>query len=297
MGLFQPGCLSETIEATAAAAIESGALKPIPTHAESISDAGVDFQLRVVEHLASKPQPVQTPHGDAPSESRSNPFLPYDEAMFVANISRTHICLLNKFNVVPHHILMVTRQFQDQQQLLNQHDFNAVWRCLAEFPALAFYNSGLLAGSSQRHKHLQMIPLPHTNGVVSTPISPLIEKLPAGDQVTRVPGLDFRHALARLPADFDPTAESAVAATLEIYTALLDEFGFSAEPIAPCHCSHPYNLLLTRQWMMLIPRSAEKYEGISINALGFAGLFLAQDQQQLDTLKNVGPSNALREVA
>ncbi len=37
--------------------------------------------------------------------------------------------------------------------------------------------------------------------------------------------------------------------------------------------------------MLLVPRSTECVEGISVNALGFAGGFLVKDESQLDRLK------------
>ena len=89
-----------------------------------------------------------------------NPFLPYDADLWVTDISQTHICLLNKFNVIENHILVVTRVFEDQESLLTAEDFEAMWICMAEFDGLAFYNSGPIAGASQQHKHLQIVPLP-----------------------------------------------------------------------------------------------------------------------------------------
>jgi ATP adenylyltransferase len=58
----------------------------------------------------------------------------------------------------------------------------------------------------------------------------------------------------------------------------------------------PYNLLMTRQWLLLVPRSEECFEGISINALGFAGVLLVRDTAQLAILENHGPMTALQRV-
>jgi Ap4A phosphorylase N-terminal domain len=60
----------------------------------------------------------------------ANPFLPYDEALWVAHLSDTHACLLNKFNVVAHHVLVVTRTFERQTEPLNAADFDATLRLL-----------------------------------------------------------------------------------------------------------------------------------------------------------------------
>jgi ATP adenylyltransferase len=43
----------------------------------------------------------------------------------VDHLSDTHTLLLNKFNVVPHHVLVVTRQFESQQDPLNSNDLAA----------------------------------------------------------------------------------------------------------------------------------------------------------------------------
>jgi ATP adenylyltransferase len=43
----------------------------------------------------------------------------------VDHLSDSHTLLLNKFNVVPHHVLVVTRQFESQQDPLNSTDLAA----------------------------------------------------------------------------------------------------------------------------------------------------------------------------
>lgn len=59
----------------------------------------------------------------------------------------------------------------------------------------------------------------------------------------------------------------------------------------------PYNLLVTRQWLLLVPRSQEFFEGISINALGFVGALLVKEVAQLAMLRKQGPMSALQHVA
>ena len=58
----------------------------------------------------------------------------------------------------------------------------------------------------------------------------------------------------------------------------------------------PYNLLITSEWISLITRSTDRSNGFSINALGFAGYFLATKNSNIDTLINFGPDRILREV-
>lgn len=67
----------------------------------------------------------KTGSGQQPTQAPRNPFLPYEEDLWVAHLSDTHTLLLNKFNVVPHHVLVVTRQFESQQDPLNSRDLAA----------------------------------------------------------------------------------------------------------------------------------------------------------------------------
>jgi ATP adenylyltransferase len=59
----------------------------------------------------------------------------------------------------------------------------------------------------------------------------------------------------------------------------------------------PYNLLVTREWMLVVPRSAEHVGSISVNALAFAGSFFVRDPGELDLLKELGPMTILERVA
>ena len=58
--------------------------------------------------------------------------------------------------------------------------------------------------------------------------------------------------------------------------------------------SGPYNVLFTREWMLVVPRSEEFFGSISINALGFVGALLVQDEKQMQMLKEHGGMAVLR---
>jgi ATP adenylyltransferase len=152
---FERGSLAAAIASRAERALSEGALLPIPTHARVIEDGGIPFVVRVLAQPAHK-QAARA----AEQAAGANPFLPYEEALWVADLSDTHLCLLNKFNVLERHVLLVTRAFEDQQEPLGPADFAALWACLEETGGLCFYNAGAAAGASQRHKHLQGVPLP-----------------------------------------------------------------------------------------------------------------------------------------
>lgn len=282
--LLKPGTLWPALLERTAHARERKAILSIPTEPEVIKQSGVAFQVRVITALAMKAL-------TAAANSNANPFLPYDPDLFVAEISPTHVALLNKFNVVDHHLLIVTRSFEPQESLLTLEDCAALLTCLAEIDGLGFYNAGPAAGASQRHKHLQLIPL-SALPEPRLPIEPLLRSLQMTGATGTAPGLPFLHAYAPMePAWLNQPSDGA-SSLRSSYHSLLRSVGLSVEAT-----SGPYNLLVTRRWLLLVPRSEEYFEGISINALGFAGALLVKDAAQLAILQQQGPMTALQHVA
>ncbi|MEJ2230775.1 MAG: hypothetical protein P8X46_06310, partial [Nitrospirales bacterium] len=296
---FEPGTLRAKVQARTVDALESGAIHTIPTDFEFVEQGGVNFLIRIVSNLARKVQAKAAEQKShlAPNMN-DNPFLPYDEDLFVADISDTHVCLLNKFNVLDHHMLMVTRSFQEQESLLTVSDFEALLMCLAEFEGLAFYNAGEAAGASQRHKHLQMVPLPLMPEVSQIPIEPLLNTARFEGVMGFVPDLHFLHMFARMDPEWIASPSKGAQELLKQYLDMLQTVGLSGGGAKGKTVRiGPYNLLVTRKWMFLVPRSTECFAGISVNALGFAGGFLVKDEQQLNLLKTCGPMTVLQRVA
>ena len=103
-----------------------------------------------------------------------------------------------------------------------------------------------------------------------------------------VPGLCFPHAAMGLSGE--PIRRGDGPGLHERYHALLAALGIRDH-------RQPYNLLLTRRWMLVVPRSRECWEGTSVNALGFAGSLLVRDRDQLARLRDVGPMKVLVAVS
>ncbi|BCG01886.1 ATP adenylyltransferase (plasmid) [Paraburkholderia sp. PGU19] len=293
-----PGTLWPAIERQTGHALRCGALQPIDTVQAVIESGVVRFVVRQVSSLTRKEQQRRQAR-KLQTEKRpvANPFLPYDPDLFVADISDTHLALLNKFNVIDHHLLIVTRDFQRQEALLDLADFEALMACMAEFDGIGFYNGGPEAGASQPHKHLQIVPLPLGDSGPAVPVEPMLAEAVSNGPAMRVPDLPFRHAFARVALDQATPADAAKTA-LGCYHALLEAAGVGATETdgVPCQSS-PYNLLVTRQWMLLVPRSAEHVESVSVNALGFAGSLFVRDAAHLALIERLGPMTVLQRAA
>lgn len=292
--LLKPGTLWPAILRQTEHALRCGALRPIETTQAQIEERGMRFIVRQVSSLTRKEESQQASKAGAGEHGAVNPFLPYDPDLFVADISDTHVALLNKFNVIDHHLLIVTRSFKCQEALLELADFAAVLACMAEFDGLVFYNGGAAAGASQRHKHLQMVPLPLEESGAPLPIESVLAAARMEGSIGTVPALAFRHAFAQL--DLESVApQHAAPAVFDCYSALLEATGLRAievngERLQPA----PYNLLFTRRWMLLVPRSAECVEGISVNALGFVGSLFVRNAAQMQVIKTLGPMTVLQ---
>lgn len=270
--------LAAALAAAAARARAAGALQPIATRYECIEDEGLVFLLRVVENLQRKAQALAS----APAAWKpANPFLPPEPALFVAELSATHRLLLNKYNVIDGHALVVTRAFAEQESPLDTDDFAATRTVLRELDGLVFYNAGASSGASQRHKHLQRVPWP-----LHTSVSPWNPADWPGPARQRRPW-PFPHAWAPLAADVDAEA------LRRDYEALLAALGLGATGDG----YSDYNLLLTRRWMLAVRRRCEGEGGLSVNALGFAGTLLLKSEDQRARLQTLRPLQLLRAVS
>jgi sulfate adenylyltransferase (ADP) / ATP adenylyltransferase len=277
--------LLEKIIARTESALASGALRSIPTTHEIVEIDGISYVLRQLHNLQRKLNAKKIQDAEAKRGVEFNPFLPYEEELYVGDITPTHVCLLNKFNIVDHHILIITRAFEDQTMLLTRADFEALGLALAEIDGLAFYNGGPPAGASQKHKHLQIVPLP-MSPEVRLPIEPEILRMAIeAHRVFTVPLFPFQHSVVML----DGTGQDYY----DCYEKLLMSLGL--DTVGPVQ-SGAYNFLCTREWMMIAPRLLPGWNGLEINSLGFAGALLVRNDEQAERLKAMGPMMLLSRV-
>lgn len=258
----------------AEAALASGAMHSFECALEFVADAGVEFVIRVATRFP-RGEDAKGRKDDAPRLPR-NPFEKPEAALVVRDrLTPTHRALLNKYSVLREHLLVVTREFEEQRTPLNERDFEALALCMEDAEVLAFYNGGAEAGASQSHKHLQ---------VVTLPLSPR-HSIPMDTLLADKDALPFRHAFARLDAG-QAARPAAMAAT---YRELHARIGLRE--------AQPYNLLVTHEWMLCVPRARDRYQGISINSLAFAGSFFVRDAAHAHVIAAAHPMSVLKSVA
>ena len=274
--------LIDQIDETTRMALTSGALRPLKTSISTQEDGGVEFSIRVLSAIKAKQEEGNRQKSEKKHTGRDfNPFLPYDPLMYVTSFQPHHVGLLNKFPVLDRHLLIVTRHFEHQTSLLNEADFQAFYQAMAGMPGLGFYNGGQMAGASQPHKHMQLIPIPG-----QFPIQPLLE---CADSGLNGLGFPFRHYFQHF-TDKSNLARDVWEGYRKGMEALRlwDQDGNQFSD---------YNLLCTADWLLLVPRSRENFETISVNSLGFAGALLVRNEEEAELVRKKGAMNVLVHVA
>lgn len=287
--IFSPTLVANLLERTDGViehALRSGALQPIRTEQDWLEEGRFRFSVRWVSSLALKDRArVDTVIRRTPG---FNPFLPPEAELTVAALGAGHLVVLNKFPVIDRHLLIVTRQFEDQHAPLSGADFDALAAIIAAHGGLGFYNGGRTAGASQTHKHLQWVP--ETAGVLAAFLP--AQGQPAGASAFAHPALPWAHAFVRLaPLEATgggPSGESLASAFQTACSAL--RLPCTADPMPP------YNLLVTRETLLLVPRTREKWQDVSVNSLAYAGSLFVRDREQIEALRACGPLAVLSAV-
>ncbi|KAJ3288310.1 bifunctional AP-4-A phosphorylase/ADP sulfurylase [Rhizoclosmatium sp. JEL0117] len=284
-------------------ALSTGHLVFTPSTTVIIPSGKINFQIRLAPSLAKKPTGGLTQEKKEPKKP-FNPFLvPEPDLLVDSTLLPLHNILLNKFSVVKGHVIITTKAWESQSSLLNANDFSAAWTLLETGEYLGFYNCGPLSGASVPHKHMQFIPVVKGSTEEGIPIESVMEgwaKESKPLEATVVPRLPYLHR-----ACFFPPAEKGRVDAKDVervYVEMVHD-AFKAVGIDLSETLNhavstgvegegkeevSYNVIFTREWMVVVPRRAETYKDLSVNSVGFAGMMLAKSDAQLGYLKQSG---------
>lgn len=266
------------------------------TVTEIVEDGGFSYILKIACTLRDKPK--------APKDQSAwkNPFLPPDEDLFVCKLSETHSLVLNKFNITAHHVIIITNEFVRQESPLTASDFAATCKVVDSMPGeggMAFFNCGPISGASQPHKHIQCIPLPIAETLESAAVDPpfdaaiqnALAKVQVFDDVINVEHLPFLHGIIKVDINQREDGilfEKGYTRVLEYVENLVRQrHGVSWAR------TDSYNMIMTRQYMMIAPRQADHIGSVGCNSMGFAGSFFLATRQEIDDVKRFGPTQVL----
>ncbi|RHZ55395.1 putative phosphorylase [Aspergillus thermomutatus] len=147
-------------------------------------------------------------------------------------------------------------------------------------PHLIIYNCGPIAGASRNHKHVQILPRP----AHLFPDDPNLDSgvIPFQYFVRRLGDLDFENLAC--PSRLSETYQDLLAEAKE---------SLGQSPGTDGEGYFPHNVVLVRDWIVVIPRRSNDFDGITANAAGMMGSVWLKSEEQLDRWKQVGPSKAL----
>lgn len=281
-----------SVDSCSTGALASGALQPLDLDHVVLDDDGLKFVVRWPSSEVQKKDVVLAPPG-GPRDPNFNPFLPPDPELTVGPVGRHHTAILNKFPVSPRHLVLARTKFQEQQTGMASEDFHALAAVMSACGGVGFFNGGTAAGASQRHKHVQWIPQMDDHASLRLYTDVFSEGL---DELTLVahPGLPMRHCFVRVSVGEGVPAAEAAASMNEAYTIVLKQLGLHADKqgFVP-----PFNLLVEDGWMLVVPRSQEHYEDISVNSVSYGGVLHVERPDQVETIRRVGPLAVLAAAA
>ena len=289
--MFEPGSLKTKVVKQTKAATAKGMLVPALIKQETtVIQSNIPFIVRIAPNLERKDKArVKQDKETLLQGQEPNPFLPYNPDMYVSNLSPTHLCLLNRFKLFDYPLLIVTREFEEQASLLTYNDFFSISLCMQEMNGLAFYNGGLNAGASQRHKHFHFIPHPIDNTPSTFPIDTTLKVLPLETESIQLEVFPYQHLISRIDWPNNDPAKTAAEMLLSKYQTLMNSMERINLYRPKTDSTYPYNLLITRHWMKLVLRSAPSYVSIPLNALGFAGIFNVRNEFQVNQINDLLP--------
>ncbi len=270
-------------------ALQVGALQPIQFHAEPVQTHDISFQVCWIPALSAKANHIPTGFPGGPQQPDFNPFLPPDPTLTIGKLGDYHHAVLNKFPVCSHHLVIPRVEYADQRSPLQYEDFLALSLMLTEYGGLGFFNGGPKAGASQHHLHVQWLPDGRDHASLLPFVQQLDSQLEYQPQQYALWGFPHAFMYVGMPDDPHEYARELYHCYQRLCQQLqlkVGEQGFMA----------PLNLLVHQGWMLVVPRSQNQFNDISLNALSFAGIIYVREQEHIQYIKDVGVLQVLQGV-
>ncbi|OAP65495.1 hypothetical protein AYL99_01467 [Fonsecaea erecta] len=253
-----------------------------------IKDQGFGFEFRICPELALKPATADATNNAAfeqlPKYGPGSDLVDADPGLVVTKVQGTHLLVLNRFAVFrPQYLILTLDSFRRQTEDLDKTDLAAAWLVLHHLSHEHFvmFNCGNEAGCSRSHKHMQVIPC-----------SDGFELFP--DLETLDPeGIAFSYFVQRLQPEVQETLDSL----LPVYQWLRHEAHAVWRTCSEDTLDYfPHNMVLTKRWMMVIPRRKVAVQGASANAAGMMGMVWVTNTQQVEQWQRLGLTKVLAEL-
>jgi ATP adenylyltransferase len=237
-------------------------------------------------------------HVDLFRSKATSPFVNPDPEFIVAHVGPLHTLILSKFCVYRPSYLLHTNDYVPQKDDLNEADIAATWLLLGHLrrPQMALFNCGAEAGASQSHKHIQLLPRPlppgpelfpdraqFSSGKFSGLFSKSVRLKCAPVEPDSIEGVPYIHYVIGIPIG---------ATALDVhgrYRLLLDNMRESLGVTSFA----AYNLVMVKEWMIVIPRRHAAQKTIRANGAGMMGFVWVQDIEERNGWTQLGMTKVL----
>ncbi|CCD22185.1 bifunctional AP-4-A phosphorylase/ADP sulfurylase NDAI_0A00250 [Naumovozyma dairenensis CBS 421] len=282
-----PANISQLIKEKYDLAYNNGHLKFLQTDSRTVNDSntGMQYVVSFAPSLLKKPERGDTPKNVDPL-GNSEPELTVLEDLFQ---DKEYKLVLNKYPIISEHSLLVTNEFKHQTSSLTSKELLQFYELIAHLDEnneqsrhTIFYNCGPASGSSLDHKHLQLIKLP-------SDLSPFQDKLLSreyhfsstikNEEPLQDRNISFAHFVLPLPKSTNEIDETFLQ---RCYKILLQKL----KTVCQNETFISHNLILTKNWICLIPRSSTKARTLRIgfNSVGYLGIVLVKFQDVFDQI-------------
>ncbi|KAI5806039.1 ATP adenylyltransferase-domain-containing protein [Geopyxis carbonaria] len=250
-----------------------------PTQAITHIENGFTFKFHISPVFAFKPNRVDDPPTPAPKFGPGSDIDNAHPSLVLTTLHGTHFVVFNKFCIIrPQFLLLTEDSYRRQTDPLDADDLRAAWTMLTnDKPQMMIYNGGPKAGCSRVHKHLQI-------WARQPSLFPDVEPTPT---------IPFKYFLHR----FDATIPLDLEQLVEIYNRFVKKCRellgvVDGETV-------PHNVVLVKEWLLVIPRrkgAVAGVSGVSANAAGMVGMEWVARQEQVDAWMEIGPGNVLADL-
>ena len=183
----------------------------------------------------------------------------------------------------------MTNEFQHQTDALSPTDLLTAYKLLCSLDDedsgkrhMVFYNSGPASGSSLDHKHLQILEMPKKFVTFQDKLSsgkehflPTFNSEPLQDAK-----VSFAHFVLPMPESEETVDEDLLAMC---YISILQRAltFFQDWTNENPELKKSYNLMLTKEWICIVPRSKAFSDEMKIgfNSTGYCGMILTKDDE------------------
>lgn len=292
---------------------------------EYAMDGSIPFEVRYLPCLDEKPtsrspSPERSEDEEisgkdeskAQSDSEQPPKDPFAEPRDnIVQSMENYTCVLNKYALEENHFLVVTNDFYPQMGRLRTSDLLMIYKTLSRvssYRPYCFFNAGQLAGASQQHRHFQFCRIPdfaeQDQQCWPEQIYTSIKEPKKGGHSH--PDIPAHHFLLPIKQTDDESqlGEALTQSFEEIYAAARAAIPENAlqkqqqEADTEGEPEMQYNLMITRDYMLILPRRNEEWDRHEIGVGGtcLTGSIMVSKTKDLAIAKKVGIKEILKYV-